>query len=130
MTSTCCTPAELEKRKHKLKRLVQSPNSFFLDVKCPGCFNITTVSSHSQTARALRLRRLRRAAQPTGGHARLTEGCWCPQEGRLKGLANQAWRTPGFVGGGGREEVGWAGRGAPLALTVLLLSQLWVVLFV
>jgi len=27
-------PAELEKRKHKLKRLVQSPNSFFMDVKC------------------------------------------------------------------------------------------------
>ncbi|PNX67664.1 40S ribosomal protein s27-2-like, partial [Trifolium pratense] len=23
-------PAELEKRKHKLKRLVQSPNSFFM----------------------------------------------------------------------------------------------------
>ncbi|CAM8954257.1 unnamed protein product [Rhodiola kirilowii] len=33
-------PAELEKRKHKLKRLVQSPNSFFMDVKCQGCFNI------------------------------------------------------------------------------------------
>ncbi|BBG93786.1 ribosomal protein S27 [Prunus dulcis] len=42
-------PAELEKRKHKLKRLVQSPNSFFMDVKCQGCFNITTVFSHSQT---------------------------------------------------------------------------------
>lgn len=27
---------EEEKRKHKLKRLVQSPNSFFMDVKCPG----------------------------------------------------------------------------------------------
>ncbi|KAF3490246.1 hypothetical protein F2Q69_00055974 [Brassica cretica] len=33
-------PAELEKRKHKLKRLVQSPNSFFMDVKCQGCFNM------------------------------------------------------------------------------------------
>ena len=29
-----------EKKKHKLKRLVQSPNSFFMDVKCPGCFNM------------------------------------------------------------------------------------------
>ena len=29
------TPEE-EKKKHKLKRLVQSPNSFFMDVKCPG----------------------------------------------------------------------------------------------
>jgi hypothetical protein len=25
-----------EKRKHKLKRLVQHPNSYFMDVKCPG----------------------------------------------------------------------------------------------
>eukprot|EP00798_Chlamydomonas_sp_ICE-L_P007648 gene7648-803_t len=39
-------PKELEQRRHKLKRLVQSPNSFFMDV---GCFNITTVFSHSQT---------------------------------------------------------------------------------
>ena len=30
-------PAE-EKRKHKLKRLVQHPNSYFMDVKCPGCY--------------------------------------------------------------------------------------------
>ncbi|KAJ8645993.1 hypothetical protein MRB53_007741 [Persea americana] len=42
-------PVELEKKRHKLKRLVQSPNSFFMDVKCQGCFNITTVFSHSQT---------------------------------------------------------------------------------
>ncbi|KAG9442006.1 hypothetical protein H6P81_017860 [Aristolochia fimbriata] len=41
-------PSELEKRRHKLKRLVQTPNSFFMDVKCQGCFNITTVFSHSQ----------------------------------------------------------------------------------
>lgn len=27
-------PAELEASKHKLKRLVQAPNSFFMDVKC------------------------------------------------------------------------------------------------
>lgn len=37
-----------QKRKHKLKRLIQSPNSFFMDVKCPGCFHITTVFSHAQ----------------------------------------------------------------------------------
>merc|ERR1712083_915046 len=36
------SPAE-EKRKHKLKRLVQHPNSYFMDVKCPGCFKISTV---------------------------------------------------------------------------------------
>lgn len=27
---------ELERRRHKKKRLVQSPNSYFMDVKCPG----------------------------------------------------------------------------------------------
>ncbi|KAM7331635.1 hypothetical protein ACRRTK_008343 [Alexandromys fortis] len=41
--------AEEEKRKHKKKRLVQSPNSYFMDVKCPGCYKITTVFSHAQT---------------------------------------------------------------------------------
>jgi len=32
--------ASEEASKHKLKRLVQSPNSYFMDVKCPGCFNM------------------------------------------------------------------------------------------
>ena len=30
-------PSE-ESRRHKLKRLVQHPNSYFMDVKCPGCY--------------------------------------------------------------------------------------------
>merc|ERR1711909_26576 len=29
--------AEEEKRRSKVKRLVQHPNSYFMDVKCPGC---------------------------------------------------------------------------------------------
>ncbi|EAQ89636.1 conserved hypothetical protein [Chaetomium globosum CBS 148.51] len=37
-----------EARKHKLKTLVPGPRSFFMDVKCPGCFIITTVFSLSQ----------------------------------------------------------------------------------
>merc|ERR1711920_857489 len=67
-------PAAYEKSQHKLKRLVQSPNSSFMDVKCQGCFNITTVFSHSQSVvvcgscSAV-------LCQPTGGRARLTEGC-------------------------------------------------------
>ncbi|KAJ2592304.1 40S ribosomal protein S27, partial [Coemansia sp. RSA 1804] len=40
---------ENEKRQHKLKRLVQSPDSYFMDVKCSGCFNITVVFSNSQS---------------------------------------------------------------------------------
>ncbi|CAO2589040.1 40S ribosomal protein S27 [Lemmus lemmus] len=53
---------EEEKRKHKKKRLVQSPNSYFMDVNhaqmvvlCIGCSTVL--------------------CQPTGGKARLTEGC-------------------------------------------------------
>lgn len=63
-----------EAQKYKLKTLVQAPRSFFMDVKCPGCLNITTVFSHAQTAVtcdgcATVL------CQPTGGKAKLTEGC-------------------------------------------------------
>ncbi|KAJ7597618.1 ribosomal protein S27-domain-containing protein [Mycena floridula] len=66
--------AELEKKQHKLKRLVQSPNSFFMDVKCPGCFAITTVFSHAQTV-VICASCASILCQPTGGLARLTEGC-------------------------------------------------------
>ena len=57
-----------------LRRTLQSPNSYFMDVRCPGCFAITTVFSHATTvvvcgSCALML------CQPTGGKARLTEGC-------------------------------------------------------
>ncbi|KAH8856587.1 40S ribosomal protein S27 [Schistosoma japonicum] len=62
-----------EKRKCKLKRLVPSPNSFFMDVRCSGCLKIQIVFSHAQTAvvcpgcdRVL--------CQPTGGRARLADG--------------------------------------------------------
>merc|ERR1711937_665882 len=66
--------AESERKKHKLKRLVQSPNSFFMDVKCPGCFNITAVFSHAQTV-VMCTSCNTTLCQPTGGKARLTEGC-------------------------------------------------------
>ena len=39
-----------EENMHKLKKLVQAPNSFFLDVKCSKCGNISTIFSHSQTS--------------------------------------------------------------------------------
>mmetsp|Transcript_16343 Transcript_16343/g.22521 ORF Transcript_16343/g.22521 Transcript_16343/m.22521 type:complete len:83 (-) Transcript_16343:166-414(-) len=63
-----------EKTKHKLKRLIQSPNSFFMDVKCPGCFHITTIFSHAQTV-VLCGGCSTVLSQPTGGKCRLTEGC-------------------------------------------------------
>mmetsp|Transcript_11368 Transcript_11368/g.17297 ORF Transcript_11368/g.17297 Transcript_11368/m.17297 type:complete len:83 (+) Transcript_11368:71-319(+) len=63
-----------EKNKHKLKRLIQSPNSYFMDVKCPGCFHITTVFSHAQTVVVCTGCSMM-LCQPTGGRCRLTEGC-------------------------------------------------------
>uniref|UniRef100_A0A6B2LVM0 Small ribosomal subunit protein eS27 n=1 Tax=Arcella intermedia TaxID=1963864 RepID=A0A6B2LVM0_9EUKA len=64
----------VEKTKHKKKRFVQGPNSYFMDVKCPGCLQITTVYSHAQTvvqcsscSQVL--------CQPTGGKVRLTDNC-------------------------------------------------------
>ncbi|GAB1211275.1 40S ribosomal protein S27 [Aspergillus terreus] len=65
---------QAEARKHKLKMLVPAPRSFFMDVKCPGCFTITTVFSHAQTV-VVCAGCSTVLCQPTGGKARLTEGC-------------------------------------------------------
>lgn len=62
-----------ERRKHKLKRLVPHPNSYFMDVKCPGCYKITTVFSHAQRV-VVCAGCSTILCQPTGGRARLTEG--------------------------------------------------------
>ena len=63
-----------ERAAHKRRRLVQGPNAFFMDVRCPSCFNITQVYSHASTqvgcqgcSTVL--------SRPTGGKAKLTEGC-------------------------------------------------------
>merc|ERR1712032_1407531 len=67
------TPAA-EAKKHKLKQLVPAPRSSFMDVKCPGCFTITTVFSHANTVVVCQ-GCSQVLCQPTGGKARLTEGC-------------------------------------------------------
>ena len=59
--------------KQKKKWLVQGPRSFFMDVKCPGCFNITTVYSHAQTV-VLCGSCSTVLCQPSGGKAKLVEG--------------------------------------------------------
>ncbi|KAG3262349.1 small ribosomal subunit protein eS27 [Ictidomys tridecemlineatus] len=64
---------EKEKRKHKKKRLVQSPNSHFMDVKCPGRSKVTTVFSQARMVVLCWL--LTVLCQPAGGKAGLTEGC-------------------------------------------------------
>lgn len=37
---------EVEKQKNNKKHAVQSPDSYFTDVKCPGCDKITVVFKH------------------------------------------------------------------------------------
>ncbi|XP_027965509.1 40S ribosomal protein S27-like, partial [Eumetopias jubatus] len=64
---------EEEKSKHK-KCLMHSPNSYFMDVKCPGCYKITTTFSHAQTV-VLCVGFSTVLCQCIGGKARLTEGC-------------------------------------------------------
>lgn len=65
---------EHERQRHKLKRLVQGPNSFFMDIKCPGCYALTTAFSHSQTLiKCEGCETL--LAQPSGGKCKLTIGC-------------------------------------------------------
>merc|ERR1711879_735432 len=65
-----------EARKHKLKRLIPKPNSFFMDVKCPGpgCLTVSTVFSHAQSVIVCPSCSTI-LCQPTGGKARLSEGC-------------------------------------------------------
>nr|UXY86772.1 40S ribosomal protein S27 [Cryptomonas paramecium] len=62
-----------EKTKHKLKRLIPSPNSFFMDVKCPGCLHDNVIFSHSQIS--IYCKKCNTImCRPTGGKAMLMEG--------------------------------------------------------
>ncbi|CAD7682615.1 unnamed protein product [Nyctereutes procyonoides] len=65
---------EEDRRKHKKKPLVQSPNLYFMDVKCLGCYKITTDFTLVQMV-VLCARCSTVLCQPTGGEARLTEEC-------------------------------------------------------
>lgn len=66
------TAADL-KQTHKLKRLVQAPNSYFLDVRCDQCISITTMFSHAQTV-VVCSGCSQVLCTPTGGLAKLAQG--------------------------------------------------------
>lgn len=59
---------------HKKKRLVQSPNSYFMDIKCPGCYSLTTAFSHAQTVIICEACGIA-LAKPSGGKSKLIVGC-------------------------------------------------------
>jgi len=62
-----------QKDSHKLKRLVPTPNSYFMDVRCGGCDEIATVFSHAQVVVACNNCK-NILSKPTGGKCKLTEG--------------------------------------------------------
>jgi len=64
---------EQERQTHKLKRLVPTPNSYFMDVKCGGCNETSVVFSHAQSVIACNNCK-NILAKPSGGKCRLTEG--------------------------------------------------------
>ena len=62
-----------EKNSHKLKRLVQAPNSYFMDVKCPSCPSVSTVFSNAQsTVTCEGCNHV--LGKPTGGKCKLSVG--------------------------------------------------------
>ncbi|KAF9924863.1 40S ribosomal protein S27-like [Linnemannia zychae] len=66
------SPAK-EAQTHKLKKVVQAPDSYYMDVKCNNCQNISTVFSHADTVvKCLKCSNI--LSQPTGGIAKLSEG--------------------------------------------------------
>ena len=69
-----------EATKYKLKRLIQGPNSYFMDVRCKGCLTVTTVFSHAQTTiKCTKCNSL--LARPTGGKCKIVSGnAWRARE--------------------------------------------------
>ena len=63
---------EDRERMHKLKKLVQAPDSYFMDVKSPHTYEIITIFSHSQTAVTDSAGNI--LCTPTGGKVKLVVG--------------------------------------------------------
>ncbi|KAF9430608.1 40S ribosomal protein S27 [Entomortierella beljakovae] len=61
-----------EAQTHKLKRVVQGPNSYYLDIKCSSCQAISPLFSHADTVASCPRCNIV-LAQPTGGRIRLLE---------------------------------------------------------
>ncbi|XP_014649968.1 PREDICTED: 40S ribosomal protein S27-like [Ceratotherium simum simum] len=79
LTKDLLHPSPEQKRKHKKKCLVHSPNSYFMDVKCLGCYKITSIFSDAQTV-VLCVCCSTVLCQPAEGKAWLTEGCFFRQK--------------------------------------------------
>jgi len=67
-------PDDVERRRHKLKRTIPAPNSYFMGVKEENSQNVAFVFSHSQTP-IYSLETRNRLATPTGGKVKLSKKC-------------------------------------------------------
>ena len=66
--------AASEAKKHKLKRLVPTPNSYFMDIRCPHCSHSTIAFSHAKVeVRCPKCSLI--LGNPSGGKLTLTQGC-------------------------------------------------------
>ncbi|OIR57932.1 MAG: 40S ribosomal protein S27 [Amphiamblys sp. WSBS2006] len=70
---------EAEALKHKKKRLIPSPNSYFLDVLCGSCETVTTTFSHA-TAIVTCKKCSGLLGTPTGGKLDIVEGSKCKRK--------------------------------------------------
>ena len=64
---------EEQKNAHKLKRIIPTPNSYFMDVRCGGCNEVNVVFSHAQSVVACNNCK-NVLTKPTGGKCKITEG--------------------------------------------------------
>lgn len=72
MSSDLLQPThQSQQQSHKLKRLIPTPNSYFMDVKCGGCSETATVFSHAQTVIACNNCK-NVLTKPTGGKCKIT----------------------------------------------------------
>lgn len=64
-----------ENTRHKLKKLVQRPSSYFIDIKCFNCKKINHSFSHAQSnVKCTQCGSL--LATPTGGKLNVKDGCF------------------------------------------------------
>jgi ribosomal protein S27E len=62
----------IEAKKHKLKKLVQKPNSYFIDIKCK-CKKVNHTFTHAQSI--IRCKGCNEViATPTGGKLKIKDG--------------------------------------------------------
>ena len=67
-------PADVDRRTHKLKRMVPAPNSYFLKIKCKCGEDVKITFSNAQTT-LICSNCGTVMVRPTGGKIKITEGC-------------------------------------------------------